>query len=162
MKKIYRLIIAIAIVQGAGIVGAFFTAPAIKTWYAALAKPALNPPNWIFGPVWTTLYLLIGIAVFLVWSSYAETSEEKEKKKRKNALIIFDIHLALNVLWSILFFGMQNPFLAFLDIIALWCGIVVTIIVFYPISRVAAYLLAPYLAWVSFAAYLNYSIWMLN
>lgn len=162
MKKIYRFIIAIAIVQGAGIIGAFFTAPAIEAWYAALEKPALNPPNWIFGPVWTALYFLMGVAVFLIWSSYAEQVDALEKRKRRNALVLFDMHLALNVLWSVLFFGLHNPFLAFLEIIVLWCSILWVIIVFYPLSRVAAYLLIPYIAWVSFAAYLNYSIWMLN
>lgn len=160
--KIFRFIASIAKVGVASIIGAFFTTPAIGTWYATLTKPALNPPNWIFGPVWTILYICMGVAVFLVWSSWAETPEGGEKKKKRNALIIFDVQLALNVLWSVLFFGLHSPFAAFLEIIVLWCMIAWTIIVFYPISRAAAYLLVPYILWVSFASYLNYSLWMLN
>lgn len=160
--KIFRFIASIAKVGVASIIGAFFTTPAIGTWYATLTKPALNPPNWIFGPVWTILYICMGVAVFFVWSSYAEQTDATEKRKRRNALIVFDVHLALNAAWSMLFFGLQNPLLAFVEIIVLWCAIVWVIIVFYPLSRKAAYLLLPYLAWVSFAAYLNYFIWILN
>lgn len=161
-NSFFRLILSIAKTQGAGIIGALFTASAIPAWYATLEKSPLNPPNWVFGPAWTTLYFLMGIAVFLVWSSYAQTPDGEEKKKRRNALIIFDTQLALNVLWSILFFGFQSPFFALLEIIVLWSMIVWTIAAFLPISRIAAYLLVPYIAWVSFAAYLNYAIWMLN
>lgn len=164
MKRdsLFRLILSIAKTQAAGIIGALFTAPAIATWYATLEKPALNPPNWIFGPVWTTLYLFMGISVFFVWSAYAQAPDEEERKRRRNALIVFDTQLALNVLWSILFFGLHSPLLAFIEIILLWCMIIWTIIAFWPISRIAAHLLIPYIAWVSFAGYLNYMLWVLN
>ena len=161
-QRIFRFIISIAKTEGAGVIGAFFTTPAITTWYVTLTKPAPNPPNWIFGPVWTILYFLMGVAVFMVWSLYADAPEGDVKKGRRNALIIFDIQLALNVVWSIFFFGLHSPFLALIGIIVLWCAVVWTIILFYPISRVAAYLLVPYILWVSFAVYLNYAIFALN
>lgn len=162
LSNTFRFIISVVKTEGVGIIGALFTTPAIATWYATLTKPALGPPNWIFGPVWVTLYFLMGVAVFVVWSLYADAPDGDVKKMRRNALIIFDVQLVLNVLWSILFFGLHSPFLAFLEIIVLWCMIFWTIISFYPISRVAAYLLVPYILWVSFAAYLNYALWVLN
>lgn len=162
LSNTFRFIISVVKTEGVGIIGALFTAPAIAPWYATLTKPALGPPNWIFGPVWVMLYFLMGVAVFVVWSLYADAPDGDVKKIRRNALIIFDVQLVLNVLWSILFFGLHSPFLAFLEIIVLWCMIFWTIISFYPISRVAAYLLVPYILWVSFAAYLNYALWVLN
>lgn len=162
INNFFKFVISIAKTQGAGIIGALFTASAIPVWYASLEKSALNPPNWVFGPVWTVLYLLMGIAVFLVWSSYADEPTGEAKRGKRNALVVFDTQLALNVLWSALFFYLHDPFLAFLEIIVLWCMIALTIRVFYPISRIAAYLLVPYFLWVSFAAYLNYSVWVLN
>lgn len=125
-------------------------------WYATLAKPALNPPSWVFGPVWTTLFALMGIAAFLVWR------KGTHRRNIKIALGIFGVQLALNTLWSILFFGMQNPGVALVEITLLWLAIVATIIAFARISRPAAWLLAPYILWVSFAAYLNYAIWAVN
>jgi tryptophan-rich sensory protein len=161
VNNFFKLIIAIGVSLSAGAIGAIFTAPAIPTWYADLVKPALNPPAWIFGPVWTTLYVLMGIAAFLVWSSYPKASEDK-KKQIKIALGVFGAQLFLNAAWSITFFGFQNPGWALVDIILLWLAIVWTMVVFYQISKPAAYLLVPYLLWVSFASYLNYSIWVLN
>lgn len=161
INNFFRLIIAVAVSEAAGIIGSVFTVSTIPTWYARLVKPALNPPSWIFGPVWTTLYALMGIAAFLIWSSYAKATEDK-KKGIKIALVLFGIQLFLNAIWSIIFFGMHSPGWAFVDIVALWLSIVWTIAVFYKISKPAAYLLVPYLLWVSFASYLNYSIWMLN
>jgi len=140
---------AIALSELAGIVGAFFTAEAIPTWYAGLAKPTLNPPAWVFAPVWTTLYLLMGIAAFLVW----------RKRPLPGAFLV---QLGLNTLWSIIFFGLRNPAWAFADIIALTLAIIWTMAAFAKTSRTAIYLLAPYLLWVIFAAYLNYAIWMGN
>ena len=157
-----KLIIAIGISLLPGIIGSLFTAPAISGWYAGLIKPAINPPSWVFGPMWTTLYILMGIAAYLVWQSYAEHNDTAEKRRRRNALVIFDVQLILNAVWSIIFFGLERPGAAFFEIVLLWCAIGATIYVFYPISRTAAYLLIPYIAWVSFAAYLNYSLWMLN
>jgi translocator protein len=131
--KIIKLIIAILIPLFAGFIGSYFTMPAIPGWYAELVKPELNPPSWIFAPVWTTLY--IGI---------------------------FTVQMMLNTTWSIFFFGLQRLDVAFVNIILLWIFILLMIIFFYRISKVSAYLLLPYILWVSFAAYLNYSIWMLN
>lgn len=151
-----KLIIAIGISEAAGIIGAIFTAPSIPAWYAELAKPAFNPPAWIFAPVWTTLYFLMGIAVFFVYKS------GPKRKEVKIAIGIFIGQLALNTLWSVIFFGFRDLGLAFLEIIFLWLAIAWTIIVFYRIFKLAAYLLIPYILWVSFAAYLNYAILILN
>ena len=150
-----KLIVSIVACQLAGVIGSIFTAPNIATWYASIAKPAFNPPNWVFAPAWTTLFLLMGISVYLIWN-------RPDWKKNITALAAFDTQLALNVVWSFLFFGLQNPFFAFIEIIILWIAILATIILFYRIDRRAAYLLIPYIAWVTFAALLNYSIWILN
>lgn len=155
-NNIFKLIIAIAVSELAGVVGSFFTVSAIPTWYAALEKPALNPPGWVFGPVWGILYLLMGVAAFLVWR------KGWERKEIKTALCVFVAQLFLNTIWSIIFFGLRNPDWALVNIIALWLAIIWTIIVFYKISKPAAYLLVPYILWVSFASYLNYAIWVLN
>lgn len=141
----------IALCELAGVIGSVFTISAIPTWYAGLVKPDVRPPNWVFGPVWTTLYALMGIAGYLVWS-----------KRRGQALRIFGVQLVLNATWSIIFFGLQSPGWALVNIVALWLAIVGTIKEFYRVSKPAAYLLVPYLVWVSFASYLNYSIWVLN
>jgi len=162
LNNFFKLVIAIAVSELAGVIGSVFTISAIPTWYAGLVKPALNPPGWIFGPAWITLYALMGIAAFLIWSSYAKASEGQAKRQIKIALGVFGIQLFLNAIWSIIFFGLHNPFWAFIEIIILWLAILWTIFAFYKISRPAAYLLLPYIIWVSFAAYLNYSIWMLN
>ncbi len=135
----------------AGIVGSIFTIPAIAGWYAGLTKSAFAPPSWVFGPAWTTLYFLMGVAAYLIW-----------RKGEVRALYVFWAQLTANVLWSYFFFGMHNPALALFDIVLLWVLIFWTIAIFAKISRSAAYMLIPYIAWVSFAAYLNYSIWMLN
>ncbi|CAN5307395.1 tryptophan-rich sensory protein [soil metagenome] len=132
------------------------TTSAITGWYTTLIKPAFNPPNWIFGPAWTLLYILMGISFALIWN------KGWEKKEVKNALGIFIIQLVLNLIWSVLFFAMQNPAIAFIDIIILWMLIFLTIKKFFPINKIAAYLLIPYLLWVSFATLLNASIWYLN
>lgn len=146
----------IALAQAAGLIGSLFTAPAIEGWYSTLARPELAPPNWVFAPVWTTLFVLMGIAAFLVWR------EGTGKRAVRIALGIFVLQLALNTLWSVIFFGLQSPGFAFADLIVLWLAIAATIVKFAPLSKTAAWLLLPYIAWVSFAAYLNYAIWMLN
>jgi tryptophan-rich sensory protein len=151
----FKLIIAILVAEAAGGIGAIFTTAAIPTWYATLSKPALNPPNWVFGPVWTTLFVLMGIAAFLIWKRGID------KEKVREALKIFLGQLSLNVLWSFIFFGLHNPGIAFLEIIFLWLAILATILSFHKISRAAAYLLIPYILWVSFASYLNFAIWRL-
>ena len=162
INNFLKLVIAIVISQLAGVVGSVFTVSSIPTWYAALQKPSFNPPNWIFGPAWTTLYLLMGVAAFLIWSSYAKATDGQSRKRIKIALGIFGCQLILNALWSIIFFGLHSPLWAFVEIIFLWLAIFATIIAFYKISRPAAYLLLPYILWVSFASILNFSILILN
>lgn len=152
----FKLVIVIAVSELAGIIGSVFTVSAIPNWYSTLIKPALNPPSWVFGPVWTMLYALMGIAAFLVWKN------GWERKDVKMALGVFGIQLFLNAIWSIIFFGLQSPGWALVDIVLLWLAIVWTMVVFYKISKSAAWLLVPYILWVSFAAYLNYAIWALN
>lgn len=156
INSFFKLIVAIVVSELAGIVGSFFTASSIPIWYVTLIKPEFAPPNWVFAPVWTILFLLMGIATFLVWN------KGLERKDVRIALGTFGSQLILNTLWSIIFFGQQSPGLALLEIALLWLAILATIIAFYKISRPAAYLLIPYILWVSFASYLNYSIWMLN
>lgn len=156
MKTILKFIISIIICQLAGLIGSIFTSQSIPTWYASLKKPAFNPPNWLFGPVWTALFLLMGIALFLVWQKGIGFPQVKI------ALIVFGIQLIFNILWSILFFGLRSPITGFIEIIILWILILLTILVFYPISKTASLLLLPYLLWVSFASILNFSLWRLN
>jgi len=156
MAKMIKLAVSILSCLLAGFIGSAATTPSIPTWYASLQKPAFNPPNWIFAPVWTTLFIMMGVAAFLVWD------KGLENKKVRISLGIFGLQLLLNVLWSILFFGLQSPLYAFIDIIMLWASILATIIYFYRISAAAAYLLIPYILWVSFASLLNLSIAMLN
>lgn len=155
-KKIGQLIIAIGICEFAGAVGSLFTLRAIPNWYGTLQKPALNPPSWIFGPVWTTLYALMGISAFLVYQ------KGWKRKDVKFALGVFGVQLFLNAIWSIIFFSLHQPGIAFIDITLLWIFILVTMIIFSKISKPAAWLLLPYLIWVSFAIYLNLAIAMLN
>ena len=153
-KRVTRLIAAILICQLAGIIGSVFTTPSIPTWYAGINKPDFTPPNRLFAPVWTTLFLLMGISLYWIW--------EKGLKKNKLAVYVFSAQLILNIIWSLLFFGLQNPYLAFIEIIILWIAILTTIILFYRISKKAGIMLIPYLVWVSIAAFLNYSVWVLN
>jgi tryptophan-rich sensory protein len=153
-KLLLKIVICILICAGLGALSGFSTVDAINGWYQTLRKPGWNPPNSVFGPVWTVLYVLMGNSAALVWNSH-----HSDKKK---ALGIFIIQFILNLLWSFIFFGQQNIVLALADIIALWVMIVITIIYFYRINRVAAWLLFPYLLWVSFATALNFSIYILN
>jgi tryptophan-rich sensory protein len=155
-KEIISLIVAIITCQAAGIVGSIFTASKIPTWYKGLIKPALNPPSWVFGPVWTTLYLLMGIALYIIWKKGLNTEGVKF------ALTIFAVQLILNALWSIVFFNMENLGLALINIVLMWLSILWTIVLFYRLSPTAGLLLIPYILWVSFASYLNYAIWTLN
>lgn len=153
--RVFPIIVSILIAQAAGIIGAAFTTASVATWYTEIAKPTWNPPNWIFGPVWISLYTLMGIAAFLVW-------RKKDTSGAKFALCIYGIQLALNALWSILFFGLKNPGLAFVEIIILFIFIIITTILFWRINPSAGILMIPYIAWVFFAGFLNYTIWLLN
>lgn len=154
--NIKKLILSILICEGAGIVGSIFTIPAIGNWYTTLVRPSFAPPNWIFGPVWTLLFLMMGISFYFVWNKDFKTEQARK------ALYFFVIQLTLNILWSVLFFGLNSPYYALLEIVLLWGSIILTIENFYSISRKAALLLAPYILWVSFAGILNLFFWQLN
>lgn len=159
MKKAdaVALIFFILLCEAVGIAGSFFTVSAIPDWYSVLAKPDFAPPNWIFGPVWTTLYAMMGGAAYLVWKRLSV-----QKKAVERGLKLFWIQLSLNALWSPIFFGANDLALSVAVIVLLWLSIVGTMVLFARVSKIAVWLLVPYLAWVSFATYLNYSIWQLN
>ncbi len=156
LKKIVVLCVFVGICELVGIIGAVFTTPSIPTWYATLVKPALQPPSWIFGPVWTILYFLMGVAAFLIW-------ERRNTQKGVGVpLVLFGIQLTLNFVWSFLFFNAHALGLAVAEIAFLWLSIAACIVTFAKISKPAAALLIPYILWVSFASYLNYAIYRLN
>lgn len=155
-RDILRLIVSLVACQCAGLIGSAFTTAAIPTWYAALEKPFFTPPNWLFAPAWATLYLLIGIAAFVIWR------RGLKQKGVKSALIVFTVQLVLNALWSIFFFGLKSPLAGVIVIIVLWIAILFTVLRFFRLSTVAGGLLLPYILWVTFAALLNISIWLLN
>ncbi len=178
-NNILKLLASIVVCLFAGYIGSIFTAPAIGGWYKTLVKPVFNPPNWIFAPVWTILFILMGISLYLVWNKNFEIKNEFKNKNLKacnflsekfwkgdwqkaNIIIIFAVQLFLNILWSVIFFGRHLPGVAFFELIALWFSILYTIINFYRVSKTAAYLLLPYILWVSFAGFLNLFIWILN
>ncbi len=152
----YKLIASLALCFFVAFAGSFVTTPAIEGWYAGLVKPAFNPPNWIFGPVWSILYFLMGLSFYIVWNKGITW------RKEKRAIFAFFIQLFLNFFWSFTFFGMEQPLFAFFVIMALWLTILYTIIQFKKLSTAAAYLLLPYIAWVTFASLLNLFIVVLN
>jgi tryptophan-rich sensory protein len=156
LNNTLKLVTSIIICLLAGYIGSIFTSPSIPAWYANLEKPPFNPPAWIFAPVWTMLFVLMGISAYLVWDKGAQN------KDVRLSLFIFGVQLMLNVLWSFLFFRMHSPFYAFVEIIILWAAIALTILNFYRISRTAGLMLIPYILWVSFAAVLNFYILRLN
>ena len=153
---IIKLIISLVACQGAGVIGAIFTTPAIPSWYASLKKPTFTPPNSVFGPVWVTLYLLMGVAVFLVWR------EGLSQEGVTTAFIVFWVQLVLNILWSVVFFGFKSLRGGMVVILLLWVAILVNIIMFFGVSPIAGGLLIPYIIWVSIAANLNARVWILN
>jgi len=157
MQRIIRIVLVVMTCLVVGYLSGTVTKDSIITWYPTLVKPVFNPPNWIFAPVWTLLYAMMGVAGGLIWN-YLETDKEKVKK----AFLFFIIQLGLNALWSYLFFGLHNPLLALIEIIILWLMIFETYNQFKSIDRVAGLLLIPYLLWVAFATILNASIWWLN
>jgi len=152
---ILKLVASVILCQIAGFLGSLFTTPAIPTWYATLRKPFFTPPNWIFSPVWVSVFILMGISLFFVW-------RRQGHPQFKKALIFFFVQLILNALWSLAFFGLRLPLLGFMDIILLWIAILLTIQTFLKVSKFAGVLLIPYLLWVSFAALLNFSLWIQN
>ena len=154
-KRWIGLIIFLLVCLGAGGLGAIATTPEIDGWYRTLAKPTWNPPDSVFGPVWTTLYIMMAVAAWLVWIS-------AERKSTVLPLALFATQLLLNVAWSWIFFGLHQPGWALAEIILLWLTIGATMLVFFRFSKIAGWLLVPYLAWVSFASVLNLAIWRLN
>lgn len=154
-REILKLVASVLLCQLAGFLGSLFTAPAIPTWYATLKKPFFTPPNWIFSPVWVSLFILMGISLFFVW-------RRQGHPKLRIALLFFFVQLALNVFWSAAFFGLRTPLLGLVDIVLLWIAILFTILRFLKVSKFAGVLLLPYLLWVSFATLLNFSLWILN
>lgn len=155
MSKLFvKIIICVAICLGLGIASGFSTASSISGWYQTIQKPSWNPPNWIFGPVWTVLYIMMGIAAALVWHT--------PSPHRKTALVLFVIQFVLNLLWSYIFFGLHNLPLALMEIILMAFFIAITIYWFLKVNRLAAVLLLPYLMWVSFASSLSFAIFILN
>jgi translocator protein len=158
MKKVnfFRLIACIVLPLAIGFVGSIFTQRSITDgWYGSLQQPSFNPPNYLFGPVWTVLYILMGISLYMVW-------QKVPGKRRENALGIFGLQLLLNFLWSVFFFYFRDIEIALIDIIALWISIVAMIVLFYRVKPGAAYLNIPYLLWVSFALVLNTAYYVLN
>ncbi len=152
----WKFIIAILLCESVGISSALLASASNNPWFDKLIKPTWNPPAYLFGPVWTTLYLLMGISLGIIWNNKAS-----EQSKRK-AYLLFATQLFLNFWWSILFFNFHSPAFALLDIILMVITIILTIFSFSSFSKIASWLLVPYIAWVSFAAFLNYSIWSLN
>ena len=157
IANIIKLVVSCAVPLLVGVTGSLFTtADSLSNWYAKLNKPPFNPPDWIFGPVWTTLYIMMGISAFIIWR------KGLDDKVIRIALSCFIVQLFFNAIWTPLFFGLRSPLLGLIDIVLLLNAIIVTIYVFSKISRPAALLLIPYLAWVSFATVLNASLYLLN
>ncbi len=154
-KDPLKLAMSIVLCQLAGVAGSLFTTPAIPTWYRTLKKPFFTPPDWIFGPVWISLFILMGISLFMVW-------RRQEHPGFKLTLMFFLIQLIFNILWSAAFFGLRSPLLGLIDIGLLWVATLLTIRYSLRISKVAGLLLLPYMFWVSFAVFLNFALWILN
>ncbi len=148
-----RFVVSVAACEAAGAIGSVFTISAIPSWYAALQKPWFTPPNWLFAPVWLTLYFLMGATLYLLWG---------RRPQSKAAVVAFGIQVVLNVAWSVVFFGAHELFYGFVTIVALWLAILVTTALSYRVSRGAAALLVPYVIWVTIASALNYYVWILN
>jgi translocator protein len=155
-RHLGKLIASIAIAQSAGLIGSLFTLESVATWYPTLTKPSWNPPSWVFGPVWTLLYTMIGVALYLVWTRHIGGHI------RILWLRIFGVQLVLNALWSVLFFGARTLDYALIEIAFLWCSILALILLALRFDKRVSLLLIPYLLWVSFASYLNYTLWVLN
>ena len=156
MNNGIKLIISLALPLAVGFTASYFTMPEIGGWFQTIQKPSWNPPNQVFAPVWTTLYVLMGIALFLVWKSTVRP------EIKRNAIALFIVQLALNFCWSLIFFNRHELVLALIEIGILWLMILLTIFAFAKVNRIAAWLLVPYISWVSFALLLNYAIWKLN
>ena len=145
----------IGICFGAAFIGSIFTNPSVPTWYAGLAKPSWTPPDWVFGPVWSALYLMMAVAAWLVWRRGGLSAASIP-------IALFVVQLGLNATWSLLFFGLRMPGFAFAEIVILWFAILGTTIAFWRSTPIAGYLLVPYLLWVAFATVLNFALWRMN
>ena len=155
-KNYFVLALFLAACFSAAVIGSAFTTKSVREWYPALHKPTGTPPPWVFGPVWTTLYILMAIAGWQVWERAGGWSGGRL------ALSLFFLQLLLNALWSVLFFGLRNPAAGLVEIVLLWLAILATVLAIFPISHLASWLMMPYLFWVSYASYLNFGIWRLN
>jgi len=155
-RSMLTLAILLGLAYAAGAVGSVFTARSVGTWYQDLAKPSWTPPGWVFGPVWTLLYTMMGLAAWLVWlrGTSARTAE--------GPLAAWGVQLVLNAVWSALFFGLRRPDLALAELAALWCVVLATTVLFWCRSRAAGWLMVPYVLWTTFAGALNFAIWRLN
>jgi len=156
IAQVLKLLISVGVCQLAGFIGSLFTSPAVPTWYATLKKPSFTPPSWVFAPAWITLYVLMGISLFLVWR------EGLSERNVKAAMGIFLVQLVLNTSWSIAFFGCRSTVAGLIVIVLLWICILFTMYSFLKVSVPAGLMLIPYILWVSFAAILNTSIVLLN
>ncbi len=154
-SQLLKLMASLTLPLGIGAIAGLFTADAIPDWYATLNRPSFNPPNWLFGPVWTALYLIMGFSLFLIW-------KQNPNKERNRAMLVFLIQLALNFCWSFIFFYFHLIGFALIEIVLLWTSIVFMLVLFYKIKPVAAYINIPYLVWVTFATVLNASYFFLN
>ena len=153
--KLLKLLGSLILPIGLGSIAGIITAKEISAWYVALNKPSFNPPGYLFGPVWSALYILMGVSMFLIWNT-------PKTKLRQKALTVFGVQLFFNFWWSILFFSFHTILLSLVDILLLWFLIIYMITLFKKIKPVAAYLQIPYLLWVTFATVLNICIWYLN
>ena len=156
LANLFKFVISILICLAVGFIGSLFTGHSVSTWYPMLDKPPFTPPNWVFMPVWTLLYLLMGVSLFLVWR------EGAGYRIVRIGLALFVVQLLLNLLWTFLFFGMRSPLAGLVDIFVLWVFIFLTMLAFHGVSRTAGLLLLPYSLWVGFATVLNFSLWKLN
>ncbi len=155
MPKFLKLVISIAIPLVIGFLGSIFTSSSVDSWYKTINKPVFTPPGWLFGPAWTILFILIGLSFYFVWiNNFGD--------KLWLCIGVFVVQLILNLLWSFLFFTLKAPLLAFVEIVVLWVAILVNILVFFKVTKVAGYLLIPYILWVTFASALNLVVYLLN
>lgn len=157
LRSFPALLVAIGLCQLTGIAGSIPTGPAIRTWYTVLIKPANTPPGWVFAPIWTILYTLMGISLYLIWRTKTKHTQQKIE-----ALMVFYVHLAVNALWSLVFFGLRSPLAGFITIIILLILTYIVAVQFYRLNKLAGIVLVPYAVWVTFAAFLNAHIWWLN
>lgn len=156
ISQIIKLFICLAASFLTAILGGFFTSISVTTWYLALIKPAGTPPPWLFGPVWSLLYFLMAIAIFLIWRT------PDKKPQVAFALQVYFVHLLINLLWSAVFFGLQSPFFGLLILFSLWVMIGILLFLFFLINKEASLLMVPYWLWITYAMYLNFGIWQLN